>query len=139
MSGLKFALQLYFSHKPNWIYFTMLAFSLTYSLRTGAILQYAWVAILVFVSTPLIEYFTHKYVLHLPMPKDPKKHPFWYQLAYRIHYAHHEDPKKVEHIFAEWWFTLPLFIMYNAGTYWLSRSLPMTAVFASALLVYFLI
>ncbi len=135
---MAFALRVYFGHRPNWVYFFLLLLSGGYALSTGAFVNHGWVVLAVFAMTPMIEYFTHKYVLHLPA-SDPVKHPLWHKFMYRIHYAHHEDPKNVAHIFAEWWFTLPLFALYTGGVFLLSQSLELTAVFSTALITYFLV
>jgi len=132
------ALKIYFSHLPNWLFLGLLALGLTYILQTGALWQYWYISLVLLALTPLIEYFTHKYVLHMPRPAQAEKQRFWALLANRIHYLHHEDPKVVKHVFAELWFTLPALTFYTLLTYALSRSLPVTAVFITTLIAYFL-
>lgn len=137
--GLQLAIGVYTGHRANWIYFALLLICGGYSLYTGALFRQAWIMLAVFAGTPILEYFTHKYVLHFPMPRDRQKHPLWYEIMHRIHYAHHEDPKAIAHIFAPWWFTLPFFLLYTGGVYLISGQRPLTAVFATGLILYFLI
>lgn len=137
--GMFRALKVYGGHKPNWIYFALLLSLLGYVITYNAWQAHLWVIPVVFGLTPFLEYFTHRYILHFPLPSNPQKHPVWSEVVHRIHYYHHEDPKAIPHIFAAWWFTLPLLILYSGGVWWWSQNIDLTAVFTIALIVYFLI
>lgn len=132
------AWRIYLSHRPNWIYFSLLGLGLAYILVTGSLLRFWYMVPVLLALTPFIEYFTHKYLLHMPRPADPAQHPRWAWLADRIHYLHHQNPKAVEHIFAELWLTLPMLVAYTLAVGLLSRSLGMSAVFITTLIAYFL-
>ncbi len=93
------ALKIYIRHKPNWFYGGLLGLGLAYCLQTGALWAHWHLVLILLALTPFIEYFTHKYVLHMPQPDQPKEQKMWAFVADRIHYLHHQDPKKVAHIF----------------------------------------
>jgi 4-hydroxysphinganine ceramide fatty acyl 2-hydroxylase len=132
------ALKIYWSHKPNWLYAAVSLAGLAYILSSGALLRYWYLPLVLLALVPFIEYFTHKYLLHMPQPKNADKHPIWAFVAHRVHYLHHEDPKKVAHIFAEVWVTLPA-LLVDALLVWLvTWNLEMTAVFMTAGVAYFL-
>ncbi len=137
--GMIKALKVYGGHKPNWIYFILLLALCLYLGFDNTWQSHLWMVLVVFALTPLLEYFTHRYILHLPLPQDPEKYPLWNEIVHRIHYYHHEDPKAIAHIFAPWWFTLPLFVLYSGGLWWFSKNPVLTAVFSVSLIVYFLI
>ncbi len=50
------------------------------------------------------EYLVHVYILHFPIPK----HPTLYRLFYRLHYGHHDLPKRLDLMFMPLWLTLPM-------------------------------
>lgn len=133
------ALKIYWSHQPNYLYASLFLAGLAYILATGALWEYWYLALLWLALTPFIEYFTHKYVLHMPQPQEAEKHRLWAFVADRVHYLHHQDPKKVEHIFAEIWMTLPA-LAVDLVLFWLiSWDLQKMAVLTTALLGYFLV
>lgn len=133
------ALRIYWSHLPNWFYFGLFVAGLIYIVKTGLLLSYWYLVLLWLLLVPFIEYFTHKYLLHMPQPEHPDKHRFWALIANRVHYFHHQDPKKVEHIFAEIWMTVPALIGDILLGWLLTWDVGQTAVFVTAILGYFLI
>lgn len=133
------AVKIYWSHLPNRFYAVLFLAGLTYILANGLLWANLYLVGLVLFLIPFIEYFTHKYVLHMPQPRDPEKHRFWALIANRVHYLHHQDPKQVAHIFAEIWMTLPA-LAVDAGLAWLlTWNLGPALVFLTAILGYFLI
>ena len=133
------AIHIYMSHRPNWLYLTLFALGLLYSALSQAWIIYWYLPFILLPMIPFIEYFTHKYILHMPRPSDADKHPRWNLLADRIHYMHHQQPKKTEHIFAEWWMTLPLLGVYLLLTYVITASVAITLYFNTLVIAYFLI
>jgi hypothetical protein len=53
------------------------------------------------------EYLSHIYILHFPIPKSWGGYKF-YRLMYRLHYGHHDFPKRFDLMFIPVWLTLPL-------------------------------
>jgi hypothetical protein len=53
------------------------------------------------------EYLSHKFILHFPMKKSWKGEWFYRQM-YRMHYGHHDHPKRFDLMFIPLWLTLPL-------------------------------
>lgn len=133
------ALKIYWSHLPNWLYACLFLSGLVYILASGQLWAHWYMVPLLIALTPFIEYFTHKYILHMPQPEDPQRHTFWALIANRMHYLHHQDPKQVEHIFAEIWMTLPALLLDVLLIGLVTRDLGMSAVFITAMLGYFLI
>lgn len=133
------ALKIYWSHKPNYFYAALFAAGIYYVMVSGALAAQWPLVFLLLALVPFIEYFTHKYVLHMPQPQNPDKHRFWALIANRVHYLHHQDPKKVEHIFAEIWMTLPA-LFVDTALFWLfTWDLGMTAVLLTTLVGYFML
>ena len=50
------------------------------------------------------EYLTHVYILHARLPKSRK----WYRLMYRLHYGHHDLPRRADLMYMPLWLTLPM-------------------------------
>lgn len=132
------ALKIYFSHAENWMYLLILAAASTWIVRTGALLHYWYMSLLLLALVPFIEYFTHKYVLHMPRPEHPEAHRLWTYVSDKMHYQHHQNPKAVAHIFAHWWMTLPALGLSTLGLWLLTGNLAPTGVFITTLIAYFL-
>ena len=133
------ALKIYWAFKPNVFYFAVFLVALGYIISNGALAAHWYMVLLLLALIPFIEYFTHKYFLHMPQPKEPGRHHIWAWIANRVHYLHHQDPKKVEHIFAEFWLTLPMMFFDFALVWLLTWDLSMTSVFMTAMVGYFLL
>lgn len=133
------ALRHYVSHLPNWFYFLCASGGLWLSWRSGALWDYAYLGGVLLLMIPFIEYFIHKYILHLPLPENAEKHPIYHFVVKRMHYLHHEDPRQIPHIFAEWWFTIPPFLLLGGLLYLISGNADLTLVFMSLLMAYFLV
>ena len=52
---------------------------------------------------PLLEYVTHRWVLHA----HPLPWAWALRIQRRLHYDHHVDPRRLELLFAPLWFTIP--------------------------------
>ena len=61
-------------------------------------LHFIW-AILPIIIAPFYEWYAHKFILHIKLPKIgiPKK------MMLELHYNHHTEPKNPQHLFAPWW------------------------------------
>lgn len=53
------------------------------------------------------EYLSHVFILHVPFRKEWKG-TWFYRLLYRMHYGHHDHPKRFDLMFIPLWLTLPL-------------------------------
>jgi len=91
-------------HADNWLFVApcaAIAFWLVWSGLVPA--DAAW-----FVGGWLIfipqEYFTHVYVLHAKPPKNEMLYMFWY----RLHYGHHDFPKRHDLMYMPLWLSLPM-------------------------------
>ncbi len=60
------------------------------------------------------EYLTHVYVLHCPLPKSERL----YSWLYRLHYGHHDAPKRHDLMYMPLWLTLPMMVL-NLVLIWL--------------------
>ena len=133
------ALKIYWAHKPNLLYATLFLTGLGYSFATGALLAHWYLLPILVALVPFVEYFTHKYFLHMPRPAQSDKHRIWSFVADRAHYLHHQDPKKVQHIFAEIWVTVPAFLLDALLVWLVTWNLEMTLVFMTLAIGYFLL
>ncbi len=52
------------------------------------------------------EYLTHMFVLHARMPKSQK----FYRMMYRLHFGHHDLPRRADLMYMPLWLTLPMAI-----------------------------
>lgn len=132
------ALKIYGSHLPNWLYLALVCGGWTYILRSGLLKDYWFAGLTLLILIPFIEFFVHKYILHMPRPKDPNKHKIWLFISDEIHYLHHQSPKHVKHIFAHGWMTFPPLVVIFMLLWFLSQNIHLTLVFMCSLLTYFL-
>lgn len=128
----------YFTHRNNLFYMGLLGVSLNYSIWSGALAQHWIMGLIVLLISPFVEYYTHLYFLHLPMPKNKEKHPGYTLFMEHIHYRHHRDPKDIHYIFAQLWLTLPIYLAEMIICLWLTRTLEITAVFSTVVIAYYL-
>lgn len=135
----KSALQIYFTHRVNQIYIAIFCMGLVASTLTNALIDYWYIPLCIIVASPFIEYFTHQYLLHLPYPKEKAKHPQYAHFLDQIHYLHHQDPKKIEHIFAEWWLSAFGLVLYGFLAFFVTGSWRFTLVLGTWIVLYFLI
>jgi hypothetical protein len=63
----------------------------------------AWLVLGWIVFVPQ-EYFTHVYILHCPLPRSRRLY-FW---LYRLHYGHHDFPKRDDLMYMPLWLTIPM-------------------------------
>ncbi len=54
----------------------------------------------------LSEYLIHRFIFHLPPPRNQ----FWFNLLYLCHYGHHDFPTKPALFFVPIWFALPMLL-----------------------------
>ncbi len=52
------------------------------------------------------EYLIHRFIFHLPPPKNQ----FWFNVLYLCHYGHHDFPTKPGLFFVPIWFALPMLL-----------------------------
>ena len=128
MSGLKI------------LFFSFLALlGLIYTSSSGSLIKYWYLSIIILILSPFNEYYIHKYFLHLEMPKNQGKHPFFVKFLQHIHYTHHSAPKDLNYIFAQFWLTIPGLIFDLLLAYFITGgSVQMTSVIMTALILYYL-
>ena len=136
---MKEVLKIYFTRPTHWFYMTLWAIGISYTLITGAWLEYWYLSLLILGLSPFIEYYTHKYFLHLPMPTDREKHLWFSTFMDHIHYNHHLNPKDVKFIFAQFWLTFPIALLECLLVLVITRSLEITAVFMTCIIFYYLL
>lgn len=132
-------IKIYLSRWTHWFYGIIGLLALSYSISTGSLFKYWYVAILILILSPFIEYYAHKYFLHLPRPKHKEKHPLYSKFLDHIHYNHHLDPKDVKFVFAQFWLTFPVFILDISVFYALSWSIDITLVAMTFFIAYYLL
>lgn len=133
-------LKIYFS-RGEIIFYTVFSISLfIYNILMGYFTQYWYLSFIVILLSPFIEYFTHLYFLHLPMPKDTdtKLKKYYALFLENIHHYHHKDPKNVDFIFAQIWLTIPALFLDTAIIYLLTKSVAVTLVLANSIILYYL-
>lgn len=133
-------LKIYFS-RPEIIFYSVLGIALlTYSIIQDYFFQYWYFSIILILVSPFMEYFTHLYFLHLPMPKttETKLQKYYALFLQNIHHYHHKDPKNVDFIFAQIWLTLPALFFDTAFVYFFSRSVAITTVVITFMVFYYL-
>ncbi|HCD59403.1 MULTISPECIES: sterol desaturase family protein [Exiguobacterium] len=81
------------------------------------------------------EYLTHRFLFHLPPPKNT----FGRKLLKRLHYDHHAHPNELHLLFLPVWYSLPNLSFFVALTYLLMQSVVSTAAAASGLIVMLLV
>jgi hypothetical protein len=94
------------SHRDNWL-FLGLAVSIGAALvatdprwRDLSMLALGW---LLFIPQ---EYFTHVHLLHAPIPRSQRL----YAWMYRLHYGHHDYPRRHDLMYMPMWLTLPMMV-----------------------------
>jgi sterol desaturase/sphingolipid hydroxylase (fatty acid hydroxylase superfamily) len=97
-----------------------------YGLWTSGLLWTLGAILLGIVLLPVVEFVTHKYVLHLlELARTPPTAAFWN----RVHYAHHMDPKDTRVILAHP-ASVVLLVAVLAGLVWLIGLAPLAPVIA---------
>ena len=81
------------------------------------------------------EYLIHRFLFHLPPPKNA----FGRKLLKRLHYDHHAHPNELHLLFLPVWYSLPNLSFFAALTYLLTQSVVSTAAAASGLIVMLLV
>jgi hypothetical protein len=136
---MKEIIKIYFSQAEIVFYWLLAVTGLTYIISTGALFKYWYLSFAIIVLSPFIEYFSHQYFLHFPMPKNNNKLKFLTTFMNNIHYIHHQDPKDVKYIFAQIWLTLPVLFFDLTIAYLLTRSVEMTAVIITFMIIYYML
>lgn len=110
------------------LYTVLAAGFFAYSLVTAGILWTLTAAVIGIAMLPIVEFITHKYVLHwLELAKTSPTAQFWN----RVHYAHHMDPKDTRVILAHPATTV-LLVAVLAGLAWLVGLRPIAPIVAIA-------
>ncbi|RAL21429.1 sterol desaturase family protein [Thermoflavimicrobium daqui] len=92
----------------------------------------AW--LLGLLSFALSEYLIHRFLFHLPPPKNP----FFLSLLRRLHYDHHEDPTNLKRLFVPIWYSGPLFILASGIGYLFTRDIVLTCAYTTGAICYHL-
>jgi hypothetical protein len=92
----------------------------------------AWLALGLLLFIPQ-EYFTHVHLLHARVPQSRRVY-LWF---YRLHYGHHDHPRRHDLMYMPLWLTLPM-LAGNVAVFWLLTPEPRAfyAAFGGALLGY---
>lgn len=107
-------LRSFLGHRDNWIFITAIVggaiFLLMNDPRWGLLGWYLLGWLIFFPQ----EYLTHRIILHPPVPKNR----FFYGLVYRMHYGHHQLPKRLDLMYMPSWLILFLSV-FNIAFMWL--------------------
>ena len=115
----------FIAHRDNRIFIGLLLCMCVWLLMSGPhYLDLAWILLGWAIFMPQ-EYFTHVHVLHCPLPKTE----VLYVWLYRLHYGHHDFPKRHDLMYMPLWLTLPM-MLGNMLLMWLIT--PESHAFASA-------
>lgn len=74
----------------------------------------------------LEEHLIHRFVFHLPAPRQQ----FWFDVLYRLHYGHHDQDRHRHLLFTPLWFALPATLL-TVGLVWLF--MPLTSALITVL------
>jgi hypothetical protein len=99
--GLEFV-----SHPGNWVFLGLvlgIAAGLLASGPEPRDLLWLGVGWLVFIPQ---EYFTHVHLLHAPIPRTLRL----YTRMYRLHYGHHDHPRRHDLMYMPLWLTVPMML-----------------------------
>jgi hypothetical protein len=111
---LRDAVPVYLSHIDNLVYLIPCLGLIAYA----AVRHPHPTAILWFLAGWLIflpqEYLSHVFILHFPMRKSWTGEWFYRQM-YRMHYGHHDHPRRFDLMFIPLWLTLPLAVVNWIG------------------------
>jgi len=94
------------SHPDNWIFLGLalgIAAGLLFSGPEPRDLLWLGLGWLVFIPQ---EYFTHVHLLHTPIPRTRRL----YTWLYRMHYGHHDHPRRHDLMYMPLWLTLPMML-----------------------------
>ena len=78
----------------------------------------------------ILEYATHRWVFHGPVPKNK----YLYTLCYYQHLGHHDEPKNIHFIFAPIYVILPVFALISYLLYSISSDIVFNSLFLFGLL-----
>jgi 4-hydroxysphinganine ceramide fatty acyl 2-hydroxylase len=107
MPKLRDALPVFLFHPDNLFYLIPCLGMLLYcSLSNPQFSHCLWFVLGWLVFLPQ-EYLSHVFILHFPMPKSGQ-YAWLYRQLYRMHYGHHDFPKRFDLMFIPLWLTLPL-------------------------------
>jgi hypothetical protein len=102
------------SHTDNWVFIApVLAIAVGLLLTGPAWSDILWLAAGVLVFIPQ-EYFTHVHVLHARLPGSQRA----YRWMYRLHYGHHDLPRRHDLMYMPLWLTLPM-LAANVALLWM--------------------
>jgi 4-hydroxysphinganine ceramide fatty acyl 2-hydroxylase len=117
---LRDALPVYLSHPDNLIYLLPCLGMVAYTALNQPNPIYAlWFLAGWFAFLPQ-EYLSHVFILHFPMPASWKSEWFYRQM-YRMHYGHHDFPKRFDLMFIPLWLTLPLAVANWVAFTWITQ------------------
>ncbi len=103
----------FLSHRDNWPFIALTLAIATGLTATGAAWHdAAWAAFGLLVFIPQ-EYFTHVHLLHLRLPASKRL----YIGLYRLHYGHHDHPRRHDLMYMPLWLTLPM-TLANMALLW---------------------
>ena len=106
----------FLSHADNWVFVApalAIAAGLLGTGPGGADLLWLACGVLIFIPQ---EYFTHVHLLHAPLPKRRRVY-LWF---YRLHYGHHDTPRRHDLMYMPLWLTLPMLAANVALLWWLT-------------------
>lgn len=136
---MKEVIKIYFGQAEIIFYWLLALTGLSYIIASGSLLKYWYLGFTIILLSPFIEYFSHQYFLHFPMPKNKEKFKLLRIYLDHIHYRHHQDPKDLNFIFAQIWLTLPVLFFDLGVVYLITRSVEITSVIITAIVFYYLL
>lgn len=136
---MKEVIKIYIGREEIVFYWLLALTGFTYIIASGSLLKYWYLSFIIILLSPFIEYFSHQYLLHFPMPKNPKKLKFLTSFLENIHYNHHKDPKDVRFIFSQPWLTLPVLFFDLTVIYLVTLSVEITSVIITFMIFYYLL
>lgn len=122
-------------HKDNVLFIIPMVGIFSWLVYTGLELRDCLLFLLGWLIFLPQEYFTHVFVLHIGAPKNA----VLYRWAYRMHYGHHDLPKRDDLMYIPLWLTVPMTLLNLLVLYYImpdERS--MLAAFSGELFGYLL-
>ncbi|UZJ81177.1 sterol desaturase family protein [Fictibacillus sp. KU28468] len=99
----------------------------------------SWLAVLCFllglVAFMFSEYFTHRFLFHLKVPKNP----LFLKFLKRLHYDHHKFPDDLKLLFLPIWYSIPSLFVLSALFYFITGSILISLPFAGGLVCMLLV
>lgn len=115
----------FLKHPDNWFFIVLAIIGTAYLGYSGwQWMDLIWILVGWMIFLPQ-EYLTHVYILHAKVPNSERL----YRWMYRLHYGHHDLPKRHDLMYMPLWLTLPM-LAINITLFLALFSEPRTAITA---------